>query len=615
MRIRVAALVSALLSASACLPTAQAQITWTDILTFRAPAEAPSYTAERLAKQKADECFNGIGVDYPPINPDGSCNTGTPKKNLAYVWGLTQPGLGDTSFAGDEIWFGTVANPLCTGKAGGVGEPEPELWVSWVCEYGQSMLARRPVRPLPPLAGDWRLPRAFSYNLAQRRLTDRTPPDIAFQTLEGLRSAGSVGNAVFMAGPSFDNNVTFAAWDAASGAYRGSCRATALNQIRQWITVNGVLYAGAGRDAGDGVILRWRGSVDNPYLGGAPTSEYCGFEVVGVLPTFPSYLANYDGKRLAASTWNWDRQTAGPAAAASAPTALSGGVYVGPLFGTDGQYTTSDAATPWTRIWSPLQYETDPIVGLGTGGGALAFWKGWLWFGTMHNNSFVASSHSSCTLPVCYGQPANSEEGLDLLLNVSRAASVWRARLVPPGGIEVQLLYGATELPALVPGTKTFEAKPTGWTPRFGKAGFDNPFNTYTWSVSAGIDDLLFGVYDYRYTFDVRLGLVGDAGHRAAPAASRGAGVRVAPDPRRGYGADLWRFVDPEAPALAESVDGVDNFTNYGIRTMLRLSDGPDVILGTASGLNLEPDAGWELHILRPPPALRREAPRVKRLP
>jgi hypothetical protein len=591
----------------AVVQPAQAQITWADVLTFRAPAETPVYLPERLAKGSADECFNGVGVDYPLLNADGSCSVGVSKHNLGYVWGLTQAGLGDTSFIGDEIWFGTFANPLCSGAAGGILEPEPDLTVSWVCEFGQSMLARRPVAPLPAGAGDWRLPRAYSYNVAQRRLTDRTPPDLNFQVIAGLRSAGSLGSTVFLAGPTFQNDVTFAAWDAATGSYRGSCRATALNQIRQWVVANGVLYAGAGRDSGDGVILRWRGSDTNPFNGAAAISDYCGFEVVGSLPAFPAYLADYDGKRLAVSAWNrtsigGPARAAGPAAAGVG--ALAAGVYLGPLFGADGEYTSADAGARWVRVWAPAQYETDPVVATSIGVGAIAFWKGWLWFGTMHNNSAAAATHSECPLPNCYGPPLTADENIDLLFNVSRAASVWRLRLAPSGGLETELLYGQTSLPALVPGTKTFEMKPTGWTPRHGKAGFDNPFVTYTWSLSASDDDLLFGMYDYRYVFDVRLGIV------APPTAAPGRGARAPVDPQRGYGADLWRFTDPEGAAKAENVHGLGNFANYGIRNMLRLNNGPDVIAGTASGLNLEPDAGWELQSLTAPPAT---APRRQR--
>jgi len=596
MNARFSAVAAAtLLAATGHAPLAQAQITWADILTFRAPADNPSYTRQRLAKGQADECFAGVGVDYPPLNADGSCSAGVPKKSLGYVWGLTQAGLGVPSFSGDEIWFGTFANPLCSGAAGGVIEPEPDLTVSWVCEFGQSMLARRPVAPLPAASGDWRLPRVYSFNLALGRLTDRTPADKAFYSITGLRSAGSVGAMVFVAGPTFQTDVTFAAWDASTGTYRGSCRATALNQIRQWITVNGVLYAGAGRDTGDGVILRWRGTSTDPFRGAGTVSDYCGFEVVGTLPGFPAYLTTYNNQRIVASAWNRTTLEAEARSVAAAPTPpVTAGVYLGPLLGSDGQYDSTDATKAWTKIWSPLQYETDPVVASTTGGGAITFWSGWLWFGSMQNNATAASSHSQCTLPICYGPPANSEESQDLSFQTSRAASLWRARLVQ-GTVEVQLLYGQTELPALVPNTKTFEMKPTGWTARLGAAGFGNPFVTYTWAASAGPNDLLFGMYDYRFVFDVRLGVY--------------AGGSI--DARRGYGADLWRFTDPEGPAVPEDVHGLGNYTNYGVRNMLRLNGGGELILGTASGLTLEPDAGWELLRLTPPAAAaQRRTPR-----
>jgi len=594
MNKRSCGFVAILLAAAVQTLPARAQITWNDIVAFRAPADNPTYAALQLAKGQPDECFAGVGVDYPPLSPGGTCSTGVPKKNLGYIWGLTEAGLGVPGFAGDDIWFGTFANPLCSGAAGGIIEPEPDLTVSWVCEFGQSMLARRPVAPLPPASGDWRLPRVYSYNLVQARLTDRTPADAAFYGITGMRSAGSLGSLVFVAGPTFQTDVVFAAWDAASGTYRGSCRATALNQIRQWIVVNGVLYAGAGRDVGDGVILRWRGSAADPFLGAGRVSEYCGFEVVGTMPGFPAYLTTYNNQRIVASAWNRTSLEAAHRAGSTAPTRpLTAGVYLGPPLGADGQYDAGDARRPWVRIWSPLQYETDPVVASTTGGGAITFWNGWLWFGSMQNNATAASSHSKCALPICYGPPATPQESLDLSFQTSRAASIWRARLVEGSGVEIQLLYGQSELPALVPGTRTFEMKPTGWTARLGAAGFGNPFVTYAWAAAAGTDDLLFGMYDYRYVFDVRLGVF------------TGGSI----DTRRGYGADLWRFTDADSPATPETVRGFGNFTNYGVRNMLRLKGGDELIIGTASGLTLEPAAGWELLQLTPPtvePARRR---------
>lgn len=596
------ALACALLSALGAAPPAQAQLTWGQILNYKPPVETPTYARERLAKTDADECFNGIGVDYPPINPDHSCNVGTPKTNQAYVWGLTQAGLGEAGFTGDEIWFGTVANPLCT-SAAGVSSPAPEFHGSWVCEFGESMLARRPVAPIPDAAGDWRPPKAYSYKVSTRTLTDRTPGDPNFTTVTGFRSAGSLGHAVILAGPNLKSDIVFAAWDASSGQYKGSCRATELRNIRHWLVVNGVLYTGAARRAGDGVILRWRGTVDQPFNGAASPSDYCGFEVVGVLPDLPAYLANYDNQRIAASVWTESyrdpQAVVKPAATGKALTpgeVFTAGVYVGPPLGSDGQYTTDDATRRWTRIWAPTQYDPDWVVASVTGAGAIAFWKGWLWFGSFHNTYGALLAHENCPLPACYGPPANQDEQINLLFNISRSASIWRAKLVDGGPAQVELLYGETQLPQLIPGTKTFQLVSTGWTPKYGHSGFGDPFLSYTWSASAGANDLLFGFYDYRYTFDVQLGVL-------VPVP----GVPV--DPKRGYGADVWRFTDPEGTPQPEVTAGLGNFANYGVRNMLRLDGGNDLIVGTANGLNLEPEGGWELWRLTAPAGAKAQAP------
>jgi hypothetical protein len=581
---------------------AHAQLSWADILFFTPPPEQPIYTDTLLAKGKADECFDGIGVDYPPINTDGTCDVGTPKKNLAYVWGLTQAGLGVPSFTGDQIWFGTIANPICQGAAV-IFNPTPEQNISWVCEYGKSELARRAINPLPPIAGDWRLPHAYSYNLQTGIVTDRTPPDINFASLDGIRSAASLGNAVLMAGPTLQHNVIFAVWDASNGIYKGSCRAIALNNIRQWITVHGTLYAAAGLSAGGGAILRWVGSVDNPYNGTASVSDYCGFEIVGKMPGFPAYVTSYDDKRLVVSVWNKNRRQTESATTAASSDQFAAGIYIGPLFDVDGTYTPADATKPWKRIWAPLVYETDPVVASTVGSGAIAYWKGYLWWGTIHNTLGTMQAHETCTLPICYGPTTDQNDLINLLFNVSRASTIWRAKLIPDGGVQMDLLYGETELPALVPGTKTFEMKSTGWTPLWGSSGFDNPFLTYAWSVSAGPNDLLFGFYDYRYVFDVRFGTLPQFASKAAAAFRARGGITPFsnPDPSRGYGADLWRFDSPDAAGKPETVSGLGNWTNYGIRNMLRLDNGPNVIVGTASGLNLEPAAGWELHQLTAP--------------
>ncbi len=66
------------------------------------PIELPTTDGSLLAKAAPDECFDGIGVDYPAGPP---CATGKAKVNQAYIWGMAK--------AGDDIWFGTMANTHC----------------------------------------------------------------------------------------------------------------------------------------------------------------------------------------------------------------------------------------------------------------------------------------------------------------------------------------------------------------------------------------------------------------------------------------------------------------------------------------------------------------------
>jgi len=63
------------------------------------------------------------------------------------------------------------------------------------------------------------------------------------------------------------------------------------------------------------------------------------------------------------------------------------------------------------------------------------------------------------------------------------------------------------------------------------------------------------------------------------------------------FGADLLSFASPTAPARVESLAGVGNQTNYGIRNMFAADT---LFLGTANGMNLltnpaSPMGGWEL--------------------
>src|SRR5208282_6309693 len=98
-----------------------------------APAAA-TLSVSVLAKAAPDECFDHIGSPnntYPATPP---CAIGVPKVNQAYIWGLTS--------AGKNLWYGTVANTLCTVISGFETEvgitPIPFETDSYVCEFGDS---------------------------------------------------------------------------------------------------------------------------------------------------------------------------------------------------------------------------------------------------------------------------------------------------------------------------------------------------------------------------------------------------------------------------------------------------------------------------------------------
>ena len=152
---------------------------------------------------------------------------------------------------------------------------------------------------------------------------------------------------------------------------------------------------------------------------------------------------------------------------------------------------------------------------------------------------------------------------------------MWLA-VAPVPAFAIQLLYGESELPAVV-APKTFEMKPTGWTPLYGPSGFGNPGNEYTWQMAVFDGRLYIGTFD--------------------AAALQGGTEQL--------GADLWRFDSSDSPAVNEDSTGLGDRYNYGIRILQPLEDGSGLIAGMANPFNLANGGGWELRLLKEsaPPA------------
>jgi len=508
---------------------------------------SPILTDQLLAQAAPDECFAGIGQPYPAMLSPGVCPSGSvPKTNQAYVWGLTQ--------SGTKLWFGTAANVLCI-TPGAEQNPTPILRTTLVCEYGESQYGI--ANGLPPDFGDWRPPKAYVYDTGASTLTDVTPIDHNFSHTIGMRSAGAIGDTVFLAGPALGKKgVNIFAWSSSTQKYLGSCQASSFNNIRQWRLINNVLYAGVGNKTGGGSVIRWNGTPQQPF---DTTSATCGFEIVAHLHGEAAYLTAFgdNSDQIAVSAW---------------PNPNGAGVYLSPVMNAAKGLTAGDASA-WTLVWEPSMYEPDPVTANAYAGGAIAYWNGALYFGTMNlvKGGLIAYEK-------VYGVPT-PQQYTEVFQNTYRAISIWAIQN-PSATPTVQLLYGESALPVYDPNTSTFVSTPTGFTPLYGPSGFGNIYNCHTWSATVFQNRVIFGTMDWSYLQSV------DGAPPPAPGAIQ---------PSSAWGADLWRFDSAPGPAVAENIDGLGNFLNTGFRNLIVSPDGDDLYLGTANQGNLTPMAGWEL--------------------
>ncbi|WP_328342461.1 hypothetical protein [Micromonospora sp. NBC_00421] len=584
-----------------------------------ASADTRPESVRLLAKAAADECFAGIGVDYPPGPP---CAEGQPKVNQSYVWGLAQ--------AGHRLWFGTGANVLCL-KPEGYQVREPILNDDYVCEFGQSQPARSNPA-LPATLGDHRTPEVFTYDLTTERLTERTaditsasPADAnLLHTTAGLRSAAAHQGVVLLGGPSVVDGVNVFAFDTVTGRYLGSTNLSAYENIRHWVVAGGVLYAGVGLGANGGEagrVLRWTGNRADPFT----------FTEVADLPTQVADLAEHQG-RLYVSTWpkaivdgsvagratgdapplRPDHPT-GPQASYSdvgeqAPRAVGGGqasrsdaaddtdradlasIWMSPPLATGAPGLNPEDAGNWTQVWSAADYEPDPVVRRAYALGGLASYGGRLHWGTMHVPLQATALHLSVYPP---RSPAQLQATVQ---NTQRAFAVFRGQDLGGTHERVETLYGESALPAFDPtannGVGAWAPAPTGTTPVYGGSGFGDPFNLYAWKMAVAGGRLYVGTMDFAY-----ISLEGEMPTPPAGTTTPPAGAATSPPT---FGADLWSFDAPGRPARAVDTGGFGNPLNQGVRTMV--ADGPTLYLGMANPMNLRtdptpgvPKGGWEL--------------------
>ncbi|MFN0101059.1 MAG: hypothetical protein ACKV2U_03095 [Bryobacteraceae bacterium] len=561
------------------------------------------------AKASPDECYlslgNNIQYDFiDQLNPGLPCGPGKrPKVNQGYVWG--------TAVVGTTIYFGTTPNGQCITQGGVVSDPAnltPLETAAYACEFAES-----PYYPTPITAaqiGDFRPPRIYKFETTTGAITDITPKapvgvclttnplcvEPLILNTRGIRAvAANPANPdiVMFAGPALTSTggINFFAYRISTNSWIAKGVTTLYDNIRRFTLLNSgggsVLYTAVGNTASNtanpnaGSALRYAGSFTTIPPPPPPTSgsniPVCAacftFQAVGNLDGEGAYLTSHAG-RLYVSTW---------------PKPGLAGLHMSPAIPPTGLTTAN--ATQWTKVWSVANYEPDTTIQTSYANGALMSFGGYLYWGTMN-----VPWASTGVITQQYGVPTTQPEIQTLIVNSFRTISIWRGKdfdTVPA----IDLLYGETTLPKYVPANggpgnpAAWVQTPTGKTPLYGKSGFDNPYNNYTWNMNVFNNKLYVGTMDWSYLAVTAYGaIIGNA---------------LSQIPTQSYGADLWVFNNTTSAAVAENTNGVGNYTNYGVRNIVPV--GTKLYLGTANPMNLltnytdsVPDGGWELLQMTP---------------
>lgn len=540
-----------------------------------APAAAKDlYRFSLLAKAKPDECFGGIGLPYPAGPP---CATGKPKVNQAYVWGLTQ--------VGPTIWFGTGANVHCLVSGATLQYVNASANDNWVCEFGSSQTIKTDPT-IPPYLGDMRPPEVWTYDTATKKSVNMSA-QIRAESAEdaarldhtvGLRAAGNFGGVVLFGGPAIGNTLNMFAFDATTKKFIGSKTFTEYGNIRTFLVADNALYLGIGigrNGTAGGGVLRWTGSVSSPFE----------FVNVAALPVQAADLT-VSGGRIVATSW--------PLAQATNALGLAG-LWMSPKLADGAPGLNPEDANGWTQVWNVGQYEPDSVIAGTYGGGGITASNGYVYWGTMHVPMKAAQ--------VMAGKypPADDKARKDQLLNSNRAVSIWRAKDLGLPTQKIEMLYGETALPAYDPATMTWSKQPTHYKPVYGKSGFGNMFNNYTWRMTVVDGKIFVGTMDWSYLVKDLIAMGAPAGSTQAGLEEAGASLAQEASKADGFGGDLWVFSSSTAPAEPVDTKGLGNYLNYGVRNMIVNGKG-GLYLGMANPMNLRtdtrdsrPEGGWEL--------------------
>jgi hypothetical protein len=582
------------------------------------------------AKASPDECWTGLNQNtlwnfLNLSNPTAPCNSNQiPKVNQGYIWGQV--------LVGDQIYFGTFANPECLAAAPGNSNPKPVFHAgSWTCEYADSPLSITKGGPLPPSLGDDRPPRMYVYDIPSQTIRDITPKlggappaaicgptgtdplctDNLWNTTLGIRSAASytepatgktyviVSGQALVSGPS-QNAANFFVWGISENRWVGKFQLVGVSDSRHWLNYQGVLYVAAFKPGSTGgALMRYTGNMAvippsapsalnlfnaiplcGSQFGAAPVAgapNCVAFQDVGDFDTPASEVTvapdgTPDAGRIFVGTW---------APVGANPNNGVAGIYMSPVVPQGG--LTPANASQWAKVWNVGNYDPDPTLRLVYGMGAMTFYNGYLYWGTL-NPTFAGPMK----LFTKYGTPTDQRTLVEWALKGSRPAVLFRAQGFSTPAPFIDLLYGETKLPVLippssgVPGEWVWQANNVpnlacstacGTPALFGHSGFNDFWTNYMWSMAVINQQLYVGTMDWSF-------LVWASGFRTSNPQ-----FPAIPDPGN-FGGDLYYFPDVTHAAIPVSKNGVGNFLNYGIRNIIPYSS-TRFFIGTANPMNI----------------------------
>jgi hypothetical protein len=543
------------------------------------------YRFSCVAKAQPDEWYTGyvdtegnyVSGPYYDLGDQPAGTAGREKVNQDYVWGMAE--------SNGLIYFSSSGNVLALAGQGLVGI-DGQITPARVQEGAQSQYPSDIPDELMPYLGDWRPPEMHVYDPATNVYKNITPDDSLLQSTLGLRSAGAGNGVVLFAGPDLTYmGMNVFAFNASTQEYLGSKHLALYNDVRNWVTVGDHMYTGVAitySQTGEGAILEWTGSRLNPFR----------FSEVTRLDLNAANLAVHNN-RLFVGTWPMSEGSLmGYLGYDSTATA---GIWMSPEMDANGRIRVGQ----WKKVWDIMDYEVDPVIAQSYGLGAMASFDGYLYWGTMQ----VPAAGTLAIQDAYPGYTGSTQRA-------TRSIAIFRCDDFETSDTpDVQLLYGDNELYAFtappdmsLPGVWTKVANNTG-PALFGKAGFENSANCYTWTMKVYENRLYVGTLDGRTSVDHSLYIQYKGDVNAIEAAST----------ENWMGADLWCFFpdtadgQPVRPTVVDKT-GQGNPLNHGIRTMIITSQG--FFLGTANSSNLltennnkafYPDApnlkagGWEL--------------------